>query len=84
MQLWKLGLDHTVLIVILPGIRPPVQTRVVLKLAVPAFENIDFAVSWPLEGVEGEHPVGWPDSGCRGSDDGSGQIALRLGERLPG
>lgn len=40
----------------------PVQTGVVLAVAVPGLEDVDFAVGGPVEGVLREHPVGGPDS----------------------
>ena len=47
----------------------PMETGVVHAVAVPALEDVDFAVGGPGKWVVGEQPVGGPDAFCDGGED---------------
>jgi hypothetical protein len=75
-------LNDAVLLCILASICAPVQTRVVLRLAVPALGEIDLAVGRPLERVGGQHPVGRPDARGRGRQTRRRQVPARSRQSL--
>jgi hypothetical protein len=47
-------------------VEAPMETGMVLLVAVPSFRDVDFAVVRPREGLEGEEPECGPDTGGAG------------------
>lgn len=60
----------------------PVQAAVVLAVAVPRLGNVNLAVGRPGEGLLGEQPEGGPDAVRAGREDGGGEDAAVVLERL--
>jgi hypothetical protein len=75
-------LGHAVLIPVLPIVVTPMQARVIDAVAIPALEDVDFAVVGPLEGVLWQQPIRGPDALGHGGQDGGRDIAARTREGL--
>jgi hypothetical protein len=59
-----LGAEDAVLVWLV--VEAPVETRVVLQVAVPGLGDVYFAVCGPGEWLLGEKPEGWPYARCAG------------------
>jgi hypothetical protein len=50
---------------------------VILAVAIPGLEDVDFAVARPDEGICGQHPICRPNALCAWRGDGGRQVAPR-------